>query len=285
VTTIDPKSAPADVVAWLDGSRPLIEQELARRLRNPTEIEDSDPVGRLYSAMRYSALGPGKRLRPALVLAACKAAGGRQEHALPAAAALELLHAYTLVHDDLPAMDDDDERRGRPTVHIEFDEATAVLAGDGLLTAAFGSLTDLPSAAQTAAALKVLAARAGGAELLAGQALDLAVESDPSDVSFEALERVHAGKTGALFAAATELGGIAGGADQQALDKLARYGMAIGIAFQHADDRDDKQFAEHSARAAIRMAELCTEAEQLAASFGERGATLVAVARWIGGVC
>jgi geranylgeranyl pyrophosphate synthase len=153
-----------------------------------------------------------------------------------------------------------------------------------LLTAAFGSLADLPSPEQTAAALAVLAARAGGAELLAGQALDLAVESAPSDVPFEALERVHAGKTGALFAAATELGGIAGGADQQALDRLARYGMAIGIAFQHADDRDDKQFGEHSARAAKRMAELCTEAEQLAAAFGERGATLVAVARWIRGV-
>jgi geranylgeranyl pyrophosphate synthase len=283
-TTIDPKSAPADVAAWLAHARPLIEQELTRRLATPKDIVDGDPVGRLYSAMRYGALGPGKRLRPALVLAACEACGGRQQDALPAAAALELLHAYTLVHDDLPAMDDDDERRGRATVHIEFDEATAVLAGDGLLTAAFGSLVDLPTASQTAAALGVLSARAGGAELLGGQALDLAAESGDAQLSFEALERVHEGKTGALFAAAAELGGIAGGADREARDKLARYGMAIGIAFQHADDRDDEQFGEHAKRASARMAELCSEAEQLATSFGERGATLVAVAQWIRGV-
>ena len=168
---------------------------------------------------------------------------------MPAAAAIEMLHAYTLVHDDLPAMDDDDLRRGRPTVHIAFGEAIAILAGDGLLTAAFGALAELgPRAAD---AVRVLARRAGDRELLAGQAIDLS--GPPTELA--AIERMHAAKTGALFAAAAELGAIAAGAPRATCEALGRYGMAIGIAFQHADDRDDAELVEHAAAAAARMRE------------------------------
>src|SRR5262245_35834550 len=135
--TLAPASAPAELAAFLEAVRVLVDAELDRRLRQGWS---SDDPGRLAEAMHYAATGPGKRLRPALVVAAAEASGATREAALPAAAAIEMLHAYTLVHDDLPAMDDDDERRGRPTVHVAFGEAIAILAGDGLLTAAFGAL-------------------------------------------------------------------------------------------------------------------------------------------------
>ena len=198
--------------------------------------------------------------------------------ALPAAAAVEMLHAYTLVHDDLPAMDDDDLRRGRPTVHIAFGEAIAILAGDGLLTAAFGTLAELGPGA--AAAVKLLAGRAGARELLAGQAIDLT--ASPGELrDIAAVERLHAAKTGALFAAAAELGGITAGASPHVCADLGRYGMAIGIAFQHADDRDDGELTELAAIAAARMRSLCDEARTIAAGFGPRGAMLDAIAAWI----
>src|SRR6478672_1027486 len=155
--TLAPESAPAALAAFLDEARVLVDADLDRRLR----VTGDDP-GRLAEAMHYAATGPGKRLRPALVLAAAEACGATREQALPAASAIEMLHAYTLVHDDLPAMDDDDERRGRPTVHIAYGEAIAILAGDGLLTAAFGTLAELGPHA--GAAVAVLARRAGVAE-------------------------------------------------------------------------------------------------------------------------
>jgi geranylgeranyl pyrophosphate synthase len=230
--------------------------------------------------MHYAATGPGKRLRPAIVLAACEACGGPRVAALPAAVAIEMLHAYTLVHDDLPAMDDDDERRGRPTVHIVFGEAIAILAGDGLLTAAFGTLAELGPHA--ALAIAVLARRAGVAELLGGQAIDLGMQrGGEAAVTIAALERLHAGKTGALFAASAELGAIAAGAPAATCAALGRWGMAIGIAFQHADDRDDAEFAELADAAAARMRVLCTEAREIARSLGPGGETLEAIAAWI----
>src|SRR5262249_52640360 len=156
--------------------------------------------------------GPGKRLRPALVLAATEACHGARQAALPAAVAIEMVHAYTLVHDDLPAMDDDAIRRGRPTVHVAFGEAIAILAGDGLLTAASGGPAGPgPRAGEAVAGL---ARRAGARELLAGQAIDLT--APPSALAER--ERMHAAKTGALFAAATELGAIAAGATMQFRD-------------------------------------------------------------------
>ena len=273
--TLDPSRAPAAVQAWLDRVRPLIDGELERRLA----VRGDDP-GRLREAMHYAATGGGKRLRPALTLAACEAVGGALDEALPAAAAIEMLHAYTLVHDDLPAMDDDDERRGRPTVHIAFGEAIAILAGDGLLTAAFAALAELGPHA--AAAVAVLGARTGALELLAGQAIDLSMEKAGAvPRSLAEVERLHAAKTGALFAAAVELGGIAGGASPELCARLGRYGMAIGVAFQHADDRDDGEFPDLAAEAAARMRALTAEAAELAAGV-PRGDVLAAVAAWMG---
>ena len=252
---------------------------MERRLSNPS-VEPDSAAGRLREAMRYAALGPGKRLRPALALAACTAVGRGRESALPAAAAVELLHAYTLVHDDLPCMDDDDERRGRPTVHVAFGEATAVLVGDALLTEAFAVLAALE--AGTADAVRVLAQRTGADELLAGQARDLAMVGQERTMGFDEIEALHAAKTGALFSAATELGGIAGGASAADRQALARYGMAIGIAFQHADDRDDGDFPQHAEIARQRMKALTGEAATLARGFGAPGQVLLAVADWIG---
>lgn len=264
--TLAPSGAPAELTAFLDRVRVAVDADLAKRLAPPVE----DP-GRLIEAMCYAATGPGKRLRPAVVIAAAEACGGSREAAMPAASAIEMLHAYTLVHDDLPAMDDDDERRGRPTVHIAFGEAIAILAGDGLLTLAFGTLAEIG-----ADAVKVLARRAGSLELLGGQAIDLT----RPPTSFEAIEKLHAAKTGALFAAAAELGAIAAGADALTIANLGRYGMAIGIAFQHADDRDDAEFVDHSAMAAQRIRELGEEAQAIANVFESRGATLATIARW-----
>lgn len=277
--TLAPSSAPAALAAFLEEARRATDIELERRLR----VTGEDP-GRLVEAMHYAATGPGKRLRPALVLAAAEACGGTRASAMPAAAAIEMLHAYTLVHDDLPAMDDDDERRGRPTVHVEFGEAIAILAGDGLLTAAFGALAELgPNAA---AAVKVLARRAGAAELLAGQAIDLAAAGrlprtveQSTTKSLEAIERMHAAKTGALFAAAAELGAIAAGAHAQTCAALGRYGLAIGIAFQHADDRDDAELLELADAAAERMRVLCAQARAEVKQL--ESTTLDGIAAWI----
>ena len=269
--TLAPSSAPPELLAFFDDVRRLVDGDLARRLAPPPE----DP-GRLVEAMHYAATGPGKRLRPAIVLAAAEACGGAHADALPAAAAIEMLHAYTLVHDDLPAMDDD-ERRGRPTVHIAFGEAIAILAGDGLLTQAFGTLAELGPRA--GAAVAVLARRSGADELLAGQAIDLTSGPDALK-TLTAVERLHAAKTGALFAAAAELGAIAAGAPAETCAALGRYGLAIGIAFQHADDRDDQELTELADLAAQRMRDLGDEARGIAKTLGARGARLDAIAAW-----
>jgi geranylgeranyl pyrophosphate synthase len=269
-TTLAPTSAPPQLAAYLDELRVIVDRELDRRLRPP-----ADDPGRLAEAMHYAATGPGKRLRPAIVIAAAEACGGTREAALPAAAALEMLHAYTLVHDDLPAMDDDDLRRGRPTVHIAFGEAIAILAGDGLLTEAFALLAELGPRAGDA--VRVLARRSGAHELLLGQAIDLTAPP----VGMAQIERLHAAKTGALFAAAGELGAIAAGAPAAVCAALGRYGLAIGIAFQHADDRDDAELVETRDAAATRMRELCADARRELTELGTRGAQLDAIAAWM----
>ena len=270
MTTLDLATAPPELAEFFARARDAVEAELARRLSPP-----ADDPGRLAEAMHYAATGPGKRLRPAIVLAAAEACGGERAAALPAACAIEMLHAYTLVHDDLPAMDDDDLRRGRPTVHKAFGEAIAILAGDGLLTEAFGALAELGPRAGDAVA--VLARRAGARELLLGQAIDLTAPP----ASFEQIERMHAAKTGALFAASAELGAIAAGAPRATCEALGRYGLAIGIAFQHADDRDDAEFSEHAAGAADRMRLFCNDARAELAHLGERARMLHVLAGWI----
>lgn len=194
----------------------------------------SEAPQRLHEAMRYSVFAGGKRLRPALVLGACRAVGGMDADCAAAMAAVEVLHTYTLVHDDLPAMDDDDLRRGRPTCHKAFDEATAILAGDALQTLAFEC-----AAALGADAVTVLARAAGSRGVVGGQQDDLDAEGaviDASPACRARLERIHRGKTAALIRASCALGAIAGRATLAQRAALERFGEDIGLAFQIADD-------------------------------------------------
>ncbi len=193
--------------------------------------------GRLHEALRYSVFAGGKRLRPALAFAAAEAVGGARgaTAAVPYAAALELVHTYSLIHDDLPSMDDDDLRRGKPTSHRVFGEATAILAGDALHSLAFSSLLVAVRDATLARALaRELATAAGVDGMVGGQSEDLAAEGLRPDEA--RLERLHRGKTAALFAAACVGGGLAGKASRAQLTSLRRFGLELGLAFQIIDD-------------------------------------------------
>jgi len=191
----------------------------------------SEEPAALHAAMRHLLFPGGKRLRPGLCFAACEAVGGAPAAALPAAAAVELVHTYSLVHDDLPCMDDDVERRGRPTVHVSYGEAVAVLAGDALLALAFEVL----ARAGDARVVAELARAAGSRELVGGQALDLAFSADsPADAA--AVEAVHRKKSAALIAASIGLGARLGGADAALHARLVAFGLELGLAFQIADD-------------------------------------------------
>jgi geranylgeranyl diphosphate synthase, type II len=221
---------------------------IERRLRGYLDAETTCPA-QLRDAMAYSLLGPGKRLRPLLVVLACEACGGRPEDALPAACALEMVHTYSLVHDDLPAMDDDDLRRGRPTCHRQFDEATAILVGDGFLTLAFQILaTDIQPAELALTCCRELAQAAGVAGMVAGQMEDLHQES--TSATLETLVALHRRKTGALFHAAVRLGGWLGTSTepmlvrQAKLQALTAYAEHLGLAFQITDDLLDVEGQE-----------------------------------------
>ncbi len=194
---------------------------------------------RMLWAMRHGALAGGKRLRPFLVIETAALFGRRDEGPLHAGAALELLHCYSLVHDDLPAMDDDDLRRGQPTVHKAFDEATAILAGDGLLTLAFDVVADAAVDADPAIRLALsqsLARAAGFGGMVGGQALDLAAEAATAPLAVTDIERLQAMKTGALLAWAVDAGAVLGRASPAERAALRRYGRALGACFQIADD-------------------------------------------------
>lgn len=202
-------------------------------------VAPREELTRIYAAMRYSVVNGGKRVRPLLAYAACEALGGEAERADGAACAVELIHAYSLVHDDLPAMDDDDLRRGQPTTHIAYDEACAILAGDGLQALAFeviGNAQLNPQDPQTRLDMLMLLARAAGsAGMVGGQAIDL--ESVGRRIDQAALETMHRHKTGALIEASVQLGALASGrANADALEALRRYAEAVGLAFQVQDD-------------------------------------------------
>jgi geranylgeranyl diphosphate synthase, type II len=229
---------PHDLTHYLREKRALVDARLA----DAVHPGDGTPP-ELVDAMRYSLLAPGKRLRPLLVILAAEACGGRDESALPAACAVEMIHTYSLIHDDLPAMDDDDLRRGRPTCHKQFGEALAILAGDALLTLAFQVLAEGYPPATAAACCRELARGAGGAGMVGGQVLDLAWENGKAGApSLPTLENIHARKTGALFRACLRLGAYAaqgerpGGPDAAALESLDAYGRCFGQAFQITDD-------------------------------------------------
>jgi len=196
------------------------------------------PPHRLVEAVRYSLLRGGKRIRPLLVLAASDAVGGIRARAMPYACAVEMIHAYSLVHDDLPAMDDDTLRRGQPTTHVAFDEPTAILAGDALLTEAFHVIAQSaerdPQPRRAARIMRELAEAAGGRGMVGGQAADLAAQGQAPNLAM--VEFIHVRKTGALILAAVRAGGLIGGARQGALRSLTRYGERLGLAFQVADD-------------------------------------------------
>ncbi|MBS0249019.1 MAG: polyprenyl synthetase family protein [Proteobacteria bacterium] len=282
---------------------------LARLLGDaPLQGETARP-DRLTAAMRHAALGGGKRLRPFLVVESAALFGARRDGALLAGSALELLHCYSLVHDDLPAMDNDDLRRGRPTVHKAFDEATAILAGDALLTLAFDILArdDVHADAQVRIALvRELARAAGLGGMAGGQMLDLAAEgrfADKRALSETEIVTLQAMKTGALIRFACRAGAILGQADSTASTAVARYGAAIGEAFQIADDLldvegdaatlgkaagKDADAGKATLVAALgvsgarrKLDRLIAEADSALAPFGAKADTLRAAARFI----
>jgi len=217
----------------------LVDAELARLLEDMALPGELVRPGRLMQAMRYSALGAGKRLRPFLLIETARLFGVEHAGVQRAAAALEMVHCYSLIHDDLPAMDDDDLRRGKPTLHRAFDEATAILAGDALLTYAFDVLADeatSPNAALRARLVLGLARAAGQGGMVGGQMLDLAAEKAATPLSLEEIERLQAMKTGALLAFAVEAGGLFAGCSPRDAELLKTYGKNLGAAFQIADD-------------------------------------------------
>ncbi len=223
-----------DLKAYLEERRKLVNRALEAYLP-----AGRGPASRVVEAMRYSLFVGGKRLRPILCLAAAEAVGGDPGEALPVACALEMIHTYSLIHDDLPAMDDDDLRRGQPTCHKKFDEATAILAGDGLLTEAFQVLAvSAPRFEGREGMLleivEFLSAAAGYQGMVGGQMLDLQAEG--RKVSLKELEAIHRHKTGALLTAALRTGALAGGGRRQEVTLLSGYGEKFGLAFQVTDD-------------------------------------------------
>lgn len=215
----------------LERYRNEVNSELGRYLQAAPEIPQ-----RLLEAMSYSLLAGGKRLRPILVLLACEACGGDRRQALPAACALEMVHTYSLIHDDLPAMDNDEYRRGRKTNHVVFGEALAILAGDALLTLAFELVSrELHPAAVAAACCADLARAAGCAGMVGGQVADLEAEGKTL-ASVEELEAIHRRKTGALLSCSLLLGARVAQADATALNAMLVYGRCLGLAFQITDD-------------------------------------------------
>lgn len=294
-----------EFLSLLKGNAEAVETLLASLLSGTVGADEIARPERLLAAMRHGVLNGGKRLRPFLVIeSAALFAGMERTAALRVGAALECIHCYSLVHDDLPAMDDDDLRRGKPTVHIAFDEALAILAGDSLLTLAFDIVaapeTHLPDATKTALVL-ALARAAGIGGMAGGQVLDLAAETDaPDEAGIVTLQKM---KTGALLRFACEAGAIVAGASTEERLTLRHYGETVGLAFQIADDlldltadaatmgkatgKDaDRGKATLVARrgqawAENRLGELVTEAEALLAPFGHRAGILVETAHFI----
>jgi geranylgeranyl diphosphate synthase, type II len=292
------------------------QQAVEQALRGWCERLTAEAPPALAEAIRYSLLAPGKRLRPLLCVLACEAVGGSVEQALAAGCAVEMVHTYSLIHDDLPAMDDDDLRRGLPTCHVKFGEGLAILAGDALLTMAFEVLGSGYGPKTVAVSCVELARGAGAVGMVGGQVLDLEAEgkidgsvSREPTASVGKLETIHRLKTGALFRSALRLGVYAAqaeranGVDPSALAAIERYAAAFGLAFQVTDDLLDvessaettgKRVGKDAARgkltypglvgveASRRKAEqLGREAVAAAAEFGPAGEPLAALARYV----
>lgn len=210
----------------------LIEERLNELVPDQTE----QVQGELYQAARYSLFTGGKRLRPVFALATCVAVGGDEEKALAPACALEMIHTYSLIHDDLPCMDNDDLRRGKPTLHKVYPEGLALLAGDFLLTRAFEVVADAPNLSDELKLklVQILARRSGGDGMIGGQVID--IDPQQQTLNLPALEKMHRLKTGALICGSIEFGALIGGATPPLLQQLTRFGEKIGLAFQVIDD-------------------------------------------------
>jgi farnesyl diphosphate synthase len=290
---------PADIATALAHWRQRADAALEQALRAHA-LDDT----RLQAAMRHAALLGGKRMRPLLVYATGRMLGADDTTLDAPASAVELIHAYSLVHDDLPAMDDDALRRGQPTVHVAFDEATAILAGDALQTLAFRQLADAPAPAEVRIAMvRELATASGALGMCGGQAFDIDATGRGGDIDLRELERLHAMKTGALLRCAVRLGALAGGADASAHAALDRYAEALGLAFQIRDDLLDieadsatlgktagKDVAQNKATfpallgidgSRARLANLRDAMADAIAPFGSDAATLAELARMV----
>jgi farnesyl diphosphate synthase len=288
-----------DAAALFAGWRERIDAALAAALdaHVPSDL-------RLREAMRHALLLGGKRVRPLLVLATGRLTGAPEDALDAPATAIECIHAYSLVHDDLPAMDDDALRRGQPTVHVAFDEATAILAGDALQTLAFSRLAAAPLSAEARIAMvAALAEAAGAAGMCGGQALDIEATGRGGGIALADLRRLHALKTGALLRCAVRLGAIAGAADADTRAALDRYADALGLAFQIRDDLLDiesdsatlgktagKDLAQNKATfpallgvdgARAALAEQAAAMHEALAPFGDRAALLAEIARQV----
>ncbi len=291
-----------EITAYLDKQKKRVD----RALEALFEKELSREYGRLAEGIRYSLLAGGKRIRPVLALAAIEAVGGDEEVLLPLTLPLELIHTYSLVHDDLPAMDNDDLRRGRPTNHVVYGEASAILAGDALLTHAFTLLSDpvydrvLPASRRMEVVFE-LSHASGLSGMVGGQFLDIV--SEGRHLTLQELENLHRHKTGALLRASVRIGGILAGASDEKIDALTRYGESVGIAFQIADDLHDVlgtaeelgKAAQKDAgkskntypglvgvdRARVLAEEKCKEAHAAVAIFGAKGEPLAHIASYI----
>ena len=282
--------------AFLEECRKYIDGKLDDVLPKATA-----PPATLHEAMRYSMTAGGKRLRPALVIAAAEAVGGSREDATPAACAVEMIHTYSLIHDDLPAMDDDDLRRGRPTCHKVYGEAIAILAGDGLLTYAFEVLTATKHTASVAGIVRAIARGIGTQGMVGGQVLDL--EGEGRTPTLASVCAIHSWKTAALITACCEAGALAGDATKTEYEHLSVYGRDIGLAFQIVDDilditsspeqlgktpGKDARAGKATYPAVMGVEKARQEADRLAKQafealgiFGPRGKTLEALGRFV----
>lgn len=292
----------ADLQNYMEQLAVQVEEELDKIL---PAADDSDE-SQLFEAMRYSVFAGGKRVRPMLVMATNEILGGNPKRALRVAAAMEVLHTYSLVHDDLPCMDDDDTRRGKPTLHIQYDETTAVLAGDALLTACFEILSEMdthPDANVRVELVNLYAKAAGAQGMVGGQMIDMLSEEMEGEMDQGALARLQRKKTGALFSASCEAAVVLNGSTREEHHRLASYARNLGLAFQMIDDvldevgdretlgktpgkdreADKATFASLlGVEGAKRQAEfLCTQAIDYLSIFDERARYLRLLARFI----
>ena len=296
----------AEEIAELESYVTDISSQVEEILDGILPAVEENPESRLYEAMRYSIFSGGKRLRPVLLMATNELLGGNKKRAMRTACAMEVLHTYSLIHDDLPCMDDDEFRRGKPTCHIKFDEATAVLAGDALLTLVFEILSDIethPDPVVRANLVNLFAVTAGAQGMVGGQMLDIMAEGHEEELDQGALARLQRKKTGALFSACCEAAVILNGSTHDEHHRLNSYSRNIGLAFQMVDDVLDEVGDESKTgkptgsdkannkatfahllgvEGASRQAKfLCTQAMDYLSPFGEKALILRLLAKFV----